>query len=202
MNKLSSADTTATVSVPAPIDGMVTKRDANAGMNVQAAAPLLTVVDLSTVWIVADLYESSFSSVRVGSAAVVTTDAYRDLSFDGRVSYIDPQVQESTRTAKVRIEVPNRGEQLRLGMFVNVAINDAASGSGVAIARSAVQTVGDRYVVYVADAGQAGRFIERDVTLGEGSGERVTVVEGLKPDDRVVTSGAFFVRAERERTHP
>jgi RND family efflux transporter MFP subunit len=202
LNKLSSADTTATVSVPAPIDGMVTKRDANAGMNVQAAAPLFTIVDLSTVWIIADLYESSFSSVRVGSAAVVTTDAYSGLSFDGRVSYIDPQVQASTRTAKVRIEVPNRGEQLRLGMFVNVAIDNAAGGAGIAIAQSAVQTVGDRHVVYVADPAQDGRFIERDVRLGEGSGGQVTILDGLKPDDRVVTNGAFFVRAERERTQP
>ena len=199
LDKFSATDTSATVTVAAPIAGVVTKRDANAGLNVQIGAPLFTVVDLSTVWIVGDLYESSFSSVHVGSAVNVTTDAYRGLAFDGRVSYIDPQVQESTRTAKVRIEVPNRGEQLRLGMFVNVAIHGVTTDSGIAVPRSAVQTVGDRHVVYVADPAQDGRFIEREVRLGDGSGEQVTALDGVKAGDRVVSSGAFFLRAERER---
>ena len=77
---------------PAPIDGVVTERLANVGLNVDPASKLFTVVDLTTVWVVAELYEKDFSRVRVGSPATVTTNAYPDLALQGRVSYIDPQV--------------------------------------------------------------------------------------------------------------
>ena len=202
LDKLSSADTTATVSVPAPIDGIVTKRDANAGMNVQAAAPLFTVVDLSTVWIVADLYEGHFSAVRVGNAVTIGADAYPGLVFNGRISYIDPHVQEATRTAKVRVEIANRNEQLRLGTFVNVSVDSPSGAGGVTVPRAAVQTIGDRHVVYLADRQHDGRFIEREVHLGGTSGDQISVLNGLAPGDRVVTAGAFFIRAERERATP
>ena len=115
-----------TVRVPAPIDGVVTERLANAGLNVDAATPLFTVVDLATVWVVADLFERDFSRVRVGSDARVTTSAYPDLIQTGRISYIDPNVNPDTRTAKVRVEVPNPRGVLRLGMYAEVVI----SGTG------------------------------------------------------------------------
>ena len=100
----------ATTNVPAPIAGVVTERLANVGLNVDQATKLFTVVDLSSVWVVANLYEKDFARVRVGSPATVTTNAYPDLVLQGRVSYIDPQVSPETRTAKVRIEVPNRAQ--------------------------------------------------------------------------------------------
>lgn len=83
--------------IPAPIAGAVTERTANIGLNVDTAAKLFTVVDLSTVWVVADLYEKDFSRVRAGSPATVTTKAYPDAVLRGRVSYIDPQVNPQTR---------------------------------------------------------------------------------------------------------
>src|SRR5688572_4590248 len=113
---------TATTGVPAPIDGVVTERSANVGLNVDGATKLFTVVDLSTVWIVADIYERDFSGVRVGSEAAITIPAYPGTTLRGRVSYIDPQVNASTRTAKVRIEVANPKGDLRLGMYADVAI--------------------------------------------------------------------------------
>jgi cobalt-zinc-cadmium efflux system membrane fusion protein len=94
----------ATTSVPAPIDGVVTERAANVGLNVDGATRLFTVVDLSTVWIVADVYERDFSHVRVGSEAAITTTAYPGATLRGRISYIDSQVNAATRTAKVRID--------------------------------------------------------------------------------------------------
>jgi RND family efflux transporter MFP subunit len=202
VDKFTANETSATLSVLAPIAGVITKRDANAGLNIQTGASLFTIVDLSTVWIVGDVYESSFAAVPVGSPVTVTADAYPGSAFEGRVSYIDPQVQEATRTGKVRIEVANRGEQLRLGMFVNVVVSGPADSSRLAIPRSAVQTVGDRQVVYVADPAADGRFIEREVKLGAEAGDQVTVVGGVRSGDRIVTGGAFFVRAERERAHP
>jgi RND family efflux transporter MFP subunit len=189
----------ATTNVRAPIDGVVTERGANVGLNVDTATKLFTVVDLSTVWVVADLYEKDFSRVRVGSDAAITTSARPDVTRRGRVSYIDPQVSADTRTAKVRIEVPNTGGELRLGMYADVAVSGSSGTSVPRLPRDAVQNVGDRAVVYLANPKEPGKFVEREVRLGQTSGEHVEIVSGVQPGDVVVTEGSFFVRAERER---
>lgn len=189
-----------TADVPAPIDGVVTERQANVGLNVDLSSKLFTVVDLSNVWVVADLYEKDFSRVRVGSPARVTSAAYPALAFDGRVGYIDPQVSAQTRTARLRVEVPNPRSELRLGMYADVRVTTSGDRAAVPmIPRSAAQNVGDRFVVYVVDAQQAGRFTEREVRLGAAAGALVQVLSGLKPGDIIVTEGSFFLRAERER---
>jgi membrane fusion protein, heavy metal efflux system len=193
------ANVNATTTVPAPIDGVVTERGANVGLNVDTATQLFTVVDLSTVWVVADLYEKDFSRVRVGSEAAITTSARPDLTLRGRVSYIDPQVSAGTRTAKVRIEVPNTRSELRLGMYAEVVVAGASGLSTPRVPRDAVQNVGDRIVVYLANPKDPGKFVEREVRLGQTSGEQVEVVSGVQLGDIVVTTGSFFVRAERER---
>jgi pyruvate/2-oxoglutarate dehydrogenase complex dihydrolipoamide acyltransferase (E2) component len=190
---------TASANVPAPIAGVVTERTANVGLNVESSTKLFTVVDLSTVWVVADLYEKDFSQVRVGTPATVTTSAYPDRVLQGRVSYIDPQVTAETRTAKLRVEVPNARGELRLGMYADVQVAGAGDAQVTMIPRSAVQTVGDRHVVYLANPKESGRFIEREVLLGPSSGEQVQILSGVYPGDGVVTEGSFFVRAERER---
>ena len=189
----------ATTTVPAPIDGVVTERGANVGLNVDTATKLFTIVDLSTVWIVANVYEKDFSLVRVGSEVALTTSARPDLTLRGRVAYIDPQVSADTRTAKARIEVPNPGGELRLGMYADVVVAGASGTSIPSVPRSAVQNVGDRTVVYLANPKEPGKFIEREVRLGPSSGEQVEVISGVTPGDVVVTQGSFFVRAERER---
>jgi cobalt-zinc-cadmium efflux system membrane fusion protein len=189
----------ATTTVPAPIDGVVTERGANVGLNVDIATKLFTVVDLSTVWIVANVYEKDFSRVRVGSEVALTTSARPELTFRGRVAYIDPQVSADTRTAKARIEVPNPGGELRLGMYADVVVAGASGASTPRVPRSAVQNVGDRTVVYLANPKEPGKFVEREVRLGKSSAEQVEVVSGVQPGDVVVTEGSFFVRAERER---
>jgi cobalt-zinc-cadmium efflux system membrane fusion protein len=189
----------ATTNVPAPIDGVVTERGANVGLNVDTATKLFTVVDLSTVWIVADLYEKDFSRVRIGSEAAITTSARPDLTLRGRVNYIDPQVSADTRTAKVRIEVPNPGGELRLGMYADVLVSGASGTSAPRVPRAAVQNVGDRTVVYLSNPKEPGTFVEREVRLGQTSEQQVEVVSGIQPGDVVVTEGSFFVRAERER---
>jgi membrane fusion protein, heavy metal efflux system len=195
----SGSKVSATISVPAPIDGVVTERTVNVGLNVDPATKLFTVVDLSTVWVVADVYEKDFSRVRVGNQATVATSAYPGLSVRGRVSYIDPQVSPESRTAKVRVEIPNPGGDLRLGMYADVVLTGMAGAEVPAIPRGAVQNVGNRTVVYLSNPKEPGRFVEREVRLGQTSGERVEVVAGVQPGDLVVTDGSFFIRAERER---
>jgi cobalt-zinc-cadmium efflux system membrane fusion protein len=190
---------TATISIPAPIDGVVIERGANVGLNADQATKLFTVLDLSTVWVVANLYEKDFSQVRVGTEAAITTSAQPDVTLRGRVSYIDPQISADTRTAKVRIEVPNPTGELRLGMYADVVMAGAPGTSVPRVPRNAVQNVGDRTVVYLMNPKDPGKFVEREVRLGQASGDQVEVVSGVQPGDIVVTEGSFFVRAERER---
>jgi RND family efflux transporter MFP subunit len=192
-------DLGSTTNVPAPISGVVTERLANVGLNVDPAARLFTIVDLSTVWVVGELYEKDFSRVRVGTEATITTTAYPDLSLKGRIGYIDPQVSPETRTAKLRVEVPNPRTDLRLGMYAEVVVAARDGGLVPVIPRSAVQNVGDRTVVYLVNPNEQERFTEREVRLGQSFGEQVEVVSGVQPGDLIVTEGSFFVRAERER---
>jgi cobalt-zinc-cadmium efflux system membrane fusion protein len=189
----------ATISITAPIDGVVTERGANVGLNADQATKLFTVVDLSTVWIVASLYEKDFSRVRVDSEAAITTSARPGVTLRGRVSYIDPQVSADTRTANVRIEVPNVHGELRLGMYADVVVAGASGSSAPRIPRNAVQNVGDRTVVYLVNPKAPDTFVEREIQLGPTSDDQVEVVSGVQPGDLVVTEGSFFVRAERER---
>jgi len=188
------------VTVTSPADGLVIARSVNPGQVINAAQELFVVTDLSTVWIIGDLYERDFSRVRVGSAATITLPSMPDRAVKGRVAYIDPRVDPATRTAKVRVEVPNRGGDLRLGMFVTMGIQTGTTERITVVPRAAVQTIGDRSVVYVPAEGEEGKFVERAVKVGPPAGEFVPVLNGLKPGDKVVTDGSFYLRAEAART--
>jgi len=192
-------DVVSEVTVAAPNSGIVIARTVNPGQVVNAAQELFVVADLSTVWVIGDLYEKDFAAVREGSAATVTVPPDGRV-VRGRVAYIDPRVDPGTRTAKVRVEVPNSDGALRLGMFVNVAFNAATARSMTVVPRSAVQSIGERTVVYVVPDAAEARFVERPVKILEQSGDVVTVLEGLKPGERVVTEGSFFLRAEAARS--
>ena len=191
-------DVVTSIDIKAPLTGMITMRTANPGLNIDLATPLFTIVDLATVWVIADLYERDFAKVRVGSQATITSAGYPDLRLRGRVSYIDPQVRAETRTAKLRIEVPNSSGRLRLGMYVEAEIGESER-QALLVPKAAVQVVGNRSVVYVTTENDPGRFVERHVEVESSSGDRVAVLSGLEPNERVVTEGVFFVRAEAER---
>jgi RND family efflux transporter MFP subunit len=186
--------------IVAPADGVVISRAVNQGQVVAAGQELFAVTDLSTVWVVGDIYEKDFANVRVGSPATVTVPAAPKTTLQGRVSYIDPRVDPATRTAKVRVEVPNRNLDLRLGMFVNVAFQTGSPARVTLVPRDAVQPIGDRTVVYVPVEGDDARFVERPIKLGAAIGDSIQVLEGLKPGERVVTSGSFYLRAEAARS--
>lgn len=189
----------AMVPVPAPIAGAVTERAANPGLNVDPSTKLFTIVDLSTVWVIANVQEKDFARIRTGSHAAIAAAAYPDLRLRGRVTYIDPVVDPDTRTARARIEVGNPLAQLRLGMYVDADLETSGSTAIVVVPRTAVQSAGNHTVVYVAVPTSPGQFIEREVRVGETIDGNVEILAGLSAGDRVVAQGSFFVRAERER---
>jgi RND family efflux transporter MFP subunit len=195
----SDAQESATTTVPAPIDGIVTERSANVGLNVDPSTKLFTIVDLSDVWIVADVYERDLHRIREGMRATVTTTGYPDVPLAGRVSFIDPQLNATTRTARIRVAVANPRGILRLGMYTDVAIESAGATPVITVPKDAIQSVGDRQVVYLASPNGPSTFVEREVRLGHASSDRVEVLAGLSASDSVVSTGSFFVRAEVER---
>ena len=190
------------VTVPAPISGVITSRTANLGQVVSIGQELFVVTDLSQVWVIGDLYEQDFQKVHVGSAAVLTTPAYPTLMLRGRIAYIAPRVDPQTRTAKVRVEVPNAEGRLRLGMYVTLAFMTPGSERTVVIPRGAVQTIGERQVVFVPAPDEEGKFLPRPVQVGPLRGDLVTVRSGVQPGEVVVTEGSFFLRAEMLRNAP
>ena len=192
----------ASVTVPAPIDGVVTARSANLGQVVGLAQELFVVTDLSEVWAVGDLYEQDFRAVGMGSEAAISTPAYPGTTLRGRVTYIDPRVEPQTRTAKIRVALANAGGRMRLGMYVNMTFETQAGESAVLVPKAAVQALGDRHVVFVAAKDEEGKFIQRTVRVGRPVKESYAVVSGLRQGDTVVTEGSFLLRAESARSAP
>jgi RND family efflux transporter MFP subunit len=190
------------VIVPAPIDGVITTRSANPGQVVGMGQELFVVTNLSRVWVIGDLYEQDFQAVQVGSDATLTILAYPGLTLRGRVSYIDPRVEPQTRTAKIRVEVPNPEGRLRLGMYVTMAFTTRRREPTVVVPRTAVQTLGERHVVFVPVADEEGKFVRRTVQVGPLHGDLYTILGGLSSGETVVTAGSFFLRAESLRHAP
>jgi cobalt-zinc-cadmium efflux system membrane fusion protein len=188
-----------TLRVVAPQAGVVLERPATVGMSVEPSTVLVAIGALSPVWIIADAYDRDVAGISEGAQASVSAEAYPGLDLRGRVAYIAPDVRPETRTTEVRVEVPNPEGKLRFGMFVTVAITARGTAPVVTVPRSAVQTIGAASVVFVPEGPTGNAFRERQVTLGAAVGDRVIVVNGLSPGDKVVTRGSFVLRAEAER---
>ena len=191
------------VALAAPVSGTVVSRAVNPGEVVEANKELMRVADLSSVWVIAQVFERDLARVVVGSGASVTSDAYPGRVFRGRVAFVDPQLEPSTRTAQVRVEIANPSQALKLGMFVNVAFGALGTAEATAptVPASAVQNIGGRTFVFLA-TDDANVYVMRAVRLGAESAGRFPVVEGLSVGDRVVTEGSFMLRAEWLKLHP
>jgi len=191
------------VTVPAPSSGTITSRSVNPGQVIEANRELMRVTDLSTVWVVAQLYEKDLATIRVGSGANITSDAYPGRVFRGRISYVDPKIDPATRTAQVRIELRNPGQALKIGMYVNVAFATlgAAEKTTPVVPKDAVQNIANQQFVFVA-TDKPNEFLLRAVRLGTESNGVYPVLEGLNVGERVVTEGSFMLRAEWLKSSP
>ena len=191
------------VTVPSPSSGTVTSRSVNPGEVIEANKELMRITDLSTVWVVAQVYEKDLATVRVGSGASVNSDAYPGRVFRGRVSYVDPKIDPATRTAQLRIELTNPRQMFKIGMYVNVAFGalGIAEKTTPVVPKIAVQSIGNQQVVFEA-TDKPNEFLMRPVRLGAESNGLYPVLEGLNAGDRIVTDGSFLLRAEWLKTHP
>ncbi len=199
----SSAQVTSEVSLPAPVSGTVINRSVNQGEVIAADKELLRVSDLSSVWVIAQVYEKDLGKIRIGSGASITSDAYPGRVFRGQVSYIDPVIDQTTRTAQVRVELANPGQLLKIGMFVNVAFATLGGSESTTpvVPRIAVQNINNQQVVFVATK-EPNVFVMRPVRLGSETSGLFLVLEGLTAGDQIVTDGSFLLRAEWLKLHP
>lgn len=175
-----------------PVTGVVTKYEVAVGELVGPDRELFTISDLSTVWVLADVYEKDLGKVRSDVEVAVRVDAYPERVFNGRLTYVSDLIDPQTRTAKVRCVVPNGDGALKLDMFTRVAIPTAERRQGLAVPRASVQTVGNTPIVFVRES--ATKFVRRDVTLGAEADGRVEVLKGLKTGDVVVSEGSFYLK--------
>jgi Cu(I)/Ag(I) efflux system membrane fusion protein len=175
-------------------DGVVTEMMARAGMRFMPGEPLFQIADLSSVWVVANVFEQDLSLVRSGQVAAVSLAAYPGRTFTGKVTFVYPTVEPATRTARIRIELPNEDGLLKPDLYGTVEIVAGATVAAVSIPESAVLDSGTRRVVLVERGG--GAFEPREVTLGVRGDGYVEVVKGLEASERVVVNGNFLIDAE------
>ena len=199
----SPSQITSEIALTAPVSGTITSRSINPNEVVEANKELMKVTNLSTVWVIAQVYEKDLSHLRVGSGASVTSDAYPGRLFRGRVAYIDPNIDQQTRTVPVRIELENPGQALKIGMYANAAFGAIGNAEQTVpvISSSAVQDIDIKKVVFVA-TDKPNVFILRYVRLGAETEGKYIVLEGLNVGDRIVTDGSFSLRAEWLKQHP
>ncbi len=181
--------------VDSSVSGYITERNALPNLTVQPETRLYSVADLSTVWIFAEVFQNDLGRIRVGDRATLTVDTYPGRNFEGRVNFIYPQVDMTTRTARVRLIFPNPGLKLTPGMFVN-AVLQVRAGTQLVIPASGVLQSGTRQIVF---ANRGDGYLEpREVQLGARAGDDFIVLKGLKEGEEIVTSANFLIDSESQ----
>ncbi|MGE0453307.1 MAG: efflux RND transporter periplasmic adaptor subunit [Vicinamibacteria bacterium] len=182
-----------TLDLHAEMSGYVIAKTALHGMRVTPMDELFAIADFSRLWVLADVYESDLPLVKLGMSAELTLPYLPGRRWRGPVTFVDPRMEEKTRTVKVRVEVDNQGQHLKPDMFADVLLR-ADLGEGLLVSDSAVLDSGDRKLVFL-DRGE-GRYEPRVVVLGARIGSSFQVIEGLVEGDRVVTAANFLLDSE------
>ena len=182
------------VNWPAPQDGEIVERTAVNGMRAAPGDVLFRIVDHNVVWVMVDVAERDLGLIQVGQKVIVRPRAYSDRPFAGKVTVIYPHLKMETRTARIRIELPNPDDVLRPDMYADVEIATGTEAPVLTVSNSAVIDSGERQIVLL-DKGE-GRFEPREVKIGRRGGGRVEIREGLAENYKVVVSANFLIDAE------
>lgn len=182
--------------VISPVSGVVTKKLAIEQQYVAQGQPLLEVADLSNVWVEADVYEQQLPQVQVGQKVEITSAATPGTPFAGTVSFIQPVFAGASRTARVRIDLPNRGLRLKPDMYVNVRVFGFPMEKHIMVPPSAVVDRGQKQYVWVEKT--PGTYEPREVRTGGRHGEAIVIVSGIEPGERIVVEGGFLLDSEAQ----
>ncbi|MFP5227342.1 MAG: efflux RND transporter periplasmic adaptor subunit [Acidobacteriota bacterium] len=199
-DQLASGASSAQIPVLAPISGEVVERLVSPGQVVQAGqTQAFTISDLSTVWVLANVYQADLAWVRSGEDVSVQTDAYPG-TFHGRISYVSPALDPNTRTLQARIVVDNPGEKLKRDMYCTVTVTAGKVANAIAVPNSSVlRDENNQPFVYVATG--ANQFGRRDVETGQSEDGLTQIVKGLGPGDKVVGDGSLFLQFANSLQH-
>jgi Cu(I)/Ag(I) efflux system membrane fusion protein len=183
------------ITIYSKYSGVVTKKYALPGHWAMAGENLLDVADLSTVWVIANIYESDIQYIKSGQTAQILSSSYPNKEMYAKINYVNPVINPDTRTLEVRIDVANRNYKLKPDMYVKVKINTYVSTS-LAVPKNAVIRNGDRDIVYVEK--EKGVYVPREVTIGYEQDGYYAVTSGLKEGETVVSSGGFLIDSETQ----
>ncbi|MDO8723505.1 MAG: efflux RND transporter periplasmic adaptor subunit, partial [Syntrophales bacterium] len=184
-----------TLTVYSPVSGFVVQKMALQGMRVMPGEKLFDVADLSTLWVMADIYEYELPFIKVGQTARISLSYFPGREFYSRIDYVYPSLAGDTRTAKARFTIPNSGGELKPQMFTNVEIR-INLGNRLTIPAEAVIDTGVRQIVYV-DKGE-GNFEPREVMLGLRTEDTVEIIRGIKAGEKVAVSANFLIDSEAQ----
>lgn len=181
------------IKVFAPISGTVVKKLVDEGKYVKTGTPILKIADLSTVWLMLEMYPEDTSGLSLGQSVSVEIQSQVGKTFEGKISFIDPMVDEMTQTVNVRVAIPNEAGLIRIGDFgkAKVLSGHGSTDQLVVVPRDAVLINGADSIAYVET--EPGRFEFRRVKVAEILGDRVSVCEGIQPGEQVVSPGAFML---------
>ena len=181
------------IKIFAPISGTVVERMVEAGKYVKTGSPILKIADLSTVWMMLEMYPEDASSLRIGQQVSTNIQSQPGQSFQGKIAFIEPIVDEDTRTVNVRVEIPNDAGLIKIGDFGQAVIESDRTNqnSWVVVPRESVLMNGSKSICYVET--KPGRFEFRKVEIAETTGDRIALSKGIKPGEQVVSSGAFML---------
>ena len=191
----SSGQVRQALEIDSPATGYITEREALPGKYADPGTRLYTIADLSTIWVFAQVFQNDLGRIKAGDPATLSVDTYPGRTFSGHVDFIYPEVDMTTRTARVRLEFANPGPKLMPGMFVNVSL-EIPMGRREVIPASGVLQTGTRQIVFV-DRGD-GNLEPREVKLGARVGDDYIVLEGLKTGERIATSANFLIDSESQ----
>lgn len=182
------------IAIFAPQDGVVSELPVREGMFVQPSQKVMKLGDLSSVWLLAEVFERQSEWVKVGQPAEVSLSYIPGKTWDGKVEYIYPSLDPKTRTLKVRLRFDNPGEQLKPNMYANVKIYGGAKTDTIVIPLEGLIRTGrhERVIIALGD----GKFEAREVRAGIESGDYVEILHGLKAGEKIVTSGQFLIDSE------
>lgn len=197
---LAKAPSSAQIPVLAPISGEVVERLVSPGQVLQAGqTQAFTISDLSTVWVLANVYQADLASVRSGDDVIVQTNSYPD-SFHGRISYVSPALDPNTRTLQARIVVDNPGEKLKRDMYCTVIVTAGTIPNAIAVPDSSVlRDDNNQPFLYVARG--ANQFGRRDVEIGQRQNGQTQILHGLSAGEKVVGDGSLFLQFANSLQH-
>ena len=183
------------LTVPSPVAGYITEKNALPNMYVQPDTKLYTIADLSEIWVFAQIFQNDAGKIKPGDVAEITVDAYPEQVFKGKVDYLLPQLDVATRTLSVRLVLPNPELKLRPGMYVNVSLK-LPLGRRLVVPDSAVFHSGTKNLIFTY-AGD-GNIEPHEVELGPHVGDQFVISKGVKTGEKIVTSANFLIDSEAQ----